>query len=270
MKKLLAYFLLLLPGLAFGQLFPKVPDFRGNLRQVTEKRYGREVAGLKKTDGKYRPKPFSGWVLTYQFDQKSRLLSRTDTYNNGVQSKKIYSYRRDGSLMITRETEKSNASGENGNFQETEELVKSDGLVAEVDYLSFDAKTGETSLFMVEKDAHYSGGKLIDFKRIQFGDQNDTTTVESCKLAYDNSGRLSEITRTDVSSGFNTIIRLYYNQRGLVDRYSVDLLSELQEIGEKQLQDIYYRYDRRGNWKRMYRGSGAQKQLEAKRKNKYW
>lgn len=270
MKKLLAYLLMLLPGLTFGQLFPKVPEFRGNLRQVNEKRYGREVAGLKKTDGKYRPKAFSGWILTYRFDQKSRLLSRTEAYNNKVQSKKIYTYQTDGSHFRVRETEKSSASGENGNFLETEEFLKPDGQVTEVNYLSFDAKAGKASLFMVENGAQYSGGKLTAFKRVQLSDNNDTTSVESCKLLYDNAGRLSEITRTDVSSGFNTIIRLHYNWRGLVDRYSVDLMAELQETGEKQLQDIYYRYDRRGNWKRMYRGSGSKKQLEAKRKNKYW
>lgn len=270
MKKLAAYFLIILPGLAFGQLFPKVPDFRGNLRQVTEKRYGREVPALKKTDGKYRPAAFSGWTLTYKFDKAARLVSRTEVYNNKIESKKLYTYKTEGPRKIIRQTEKSSNSSENGNFQETQEISKSDGQIAEVDYLSFDAKTGSTSLYLVENDAQYAGGKLASFRRVQFDDRGDTTGVEACTLTYDKSGRLSVINRTDVASGFNTVIRLHYNGRSRVDRYSVDLLTELQEAGKKQVQDIYYKYDRHGNWKRMYRGAGKKKQMEAKRKNKYW
>lgn len=270
MKRFAVYFLFLLPCMAFGQLFPKVPDFRGNVRQVTEKRYGREIPGLRKTDGKYRPGAFSGWTFTYVFDRNSRLITRTEAFNNHIESRKRYTYKIDGSRKIVRQTETSNASNAKGDFQETEITTGSDGQVSEVNYLGFDAKTGKTSLYMLENSARYSDGKLTGFKRIQFGEKEDTASVEACNLIYDNRGRLSGIRRADAESGFSTVIDIHYNLRGCVDRYSVDLLAELQEIGQKQLQDIYYRYDRHGNWKKMYRGTGRSKQLEARRKNKYW
>jgi YD repeat-containing protein len=270
MKKLAAYFLILLPGLAFAQLFPKVPGFTGNLRQITEKRYGREVPGLKKTDGKYHANAFSGWTLTYRFDKNSRLISRTEVNNGKIESKKQFTYKVDGPLKIIRQTETGIASKENGSFLETQQLLNSGGQISEVDYLSYDAKTGATSLYLVENKASYSNGKLMSFRRIQFDDRGDTTSVEACTLSYDEAGRLAAINRSDVNSGLNTMIHLHYNSRGRIDRYSVDLLAELRGIGNNQVQNIFYKYDRHGNWKRMYRGAGRKKQLEAKRKNIYW
>jgi len=55
----------------------------------------------------------------------------------------------------------------------------------------------------------------------------------------------------------------------MVSHYSVDLMSEIQEYGKNQIQDIYYKFDNQGNWNRMYWKSGNKTYLAAKRKITY-
>jgi len=270
MKKLAIYFMILMPCLAFGQLFPKVPDFKGNIREVVEKKYGKEARSFRFLGITYRSATFSGWKYTFDFDENSKLVKQTEAFKNEIRAEYIYQRKTEGSQQIVREITTDNNSGHEGDYLETENYFDQKGRLEKVNYRSFDAKSGKSSLYLIEKDAKYIGERLSSFSRQLIDENGDTSGTEVCKLFYDSSGRLSRIERADAVSGFKTTIYYHYNNRGWVVQYSVDLLTELQEIGKNQVQHIYYSYDSHGNWTRSYWLKDKKKHLEAKRKNKYW
>ena len=98
----------------------------------------------------------------------------------------------------------------------------------------------------------------------------DTASAEKCSLFYDSMGNMVRIERKDVETGLTTILYYTYNNQGLVDHYSVDYLTGINEYGKKnQNQEIYFSYDHNGNWILMYWKTGKQNHIEAKRKIKY-
>jgi hypothetical protein len=81
---------------------------------------------------------------------------------------------------------------------------------------------------------------------------------------------LNRIERKNLDTGFTTILEYSYNQAGAANHTFVDFLTEIKEFGMKdQIQDIYYRYDSRGNWIRKYWKAEDNYVLEARRKIKY-
>ncbi len=272
MKKFAVYFLIFLPGLAFGQLFPKATDFTGNIRQVVEKKYGKEVNYFRLFKGIYRPAAFSGWKYTYHFNEHSELAKRTETFRGEVKAEYVYQRETGENRNVVREIATEKTAGHEGDYLEYENFMNQQGQIKKVNYWSFNAKACTRDLFMVEQNAQYQGNKLVAFTRRLINEPGDTATAstEACKLFYNGAGKLIRIERTDLVSGFKTIIYYHYNGKGWVDHYSVDLLTELQGTGpNNQLQDTYYTYDRSGNWTRMYWKAGKKYRLEAKRRTRY-
>lgn len=270
MKKFAIYILLLLPGIAFGQLFPKFADFKGNVEKVVEKQYGKEVTSYKQFKGIYRPKTFSGWKYTYLFDGNSNLIKRTNTFQGKIVADYLYQRDTIENRLIEREINIDNVNGTQGDYLEYEYFTDSQGRIEKINSWSFNGKEHTRGLFMIEQNVGYKQDKIISFTRHNIEINGDTASGEKCNLYYNPSGNLIRIERKDIDSGFTTVINYHNNGKGFVDHYSVDFLIELQEYGTKnQIQDIYYKYDRHGNWIRMYRKSGDKNRLEAKRKIKY-
>lgn len=268
MKKFVLSILLLLPVLAFGQLFPKVPDFKGNIHKVTERRYGKELSVYKQDSGVFRPKAFSGWEYVYEFD-KTLLVKRTNRINGVVNAHYLYQRQEIGNRKIEREIIQTNQFGQKGDYIEYENFINSQGQVEKVNFWSFNARDNSRELFLVEMNASYVNGRLMDYTRHMVTDNGEMDRGEQCSLIYDNAGRLVRMERHDAATGFKTILYYQYNRQGLVQRFSVDYLVGLRNDQNPHRQVINYRYDRRGNWVRRYWISDKNKRLEDKRKIKY-
>lgn len=271
MRKLVVYILFLLPALAFGQLFPKIPDFKGNVELVVEKSYGKEsnFFGLRKSS--YRPKAFSGWKCTYQFDENSKLKRRVNAYQGKVKTDYLYQYNTIENRKIEREIISEKSNEDQGNYIEYESIINSDGKIGKVNYWIFNSEECTRQLFMIEQNAEYRNNKLISFIRRNIKLNGDTATGEKCTLFYDSSEHLIRIERTDIDSDLTTTLNYSYNNQGFVAHYSVAFLAGLQEYGkEDKSQEIFYDYDAKGNWIKMYTKVGEKLRLEAKRSIKYY
>ena len=154
MKKFVVYILLLMPVLALGQLFPKLPDFKGNIKHVTERRYGKELNTIKRDSGVFKPKVFSGWQFDYQFEN-AKLAQRTVKMNGKINADYLYQFEEIGNRRIEREVTQENLSGQNGDYVEYENFINSAGQVEKVNFWSFNSKENKRELYMVEMNTEY-------------------------------------------------------------------------------------------------------------------
>jgi hypothetical protein len=270
MRKFVTYILILLPCISFGQLFPKVPDFKGNIEKITEKRYGKEFNSSKRDSGFFRPNAFSGWKYIYLFDADSRLIKRTNNKNGEDDTDYLYQSEQIGNRKIEHEIIQNNSKGKSGDYIEYENFINADGNVENVNFWSYNAREKTKELFLIEKGIEYDKNKLVEFIRYNIKENRAADDGERINLFYDSSGRLIRIERTDMATNLKTILYYYYNKKGFVSRFSIDYLVGLRHNQNNQKQDIFYKYDSQGNWIRRYYGiSEKKKRLEAKRKIEY-
>jgi len=270
MKKLAALLFILLPVIALGQLFPNIPDYKGNIKKITEKRYGKEMAKAKNDSGVYKPGSYSGLKYTYLFNRNSVLTSRVGTFKGKTQSRCTYQTEKTSNKILKREKLKEYFQGGQETTVEYENFTDQKGRIQKVNVWVREKSGKEKELVSFETDAQYDQDKLTGFTSYSIKLNGDTASGEKCNLQYDQNGRLIKIERKDISSGFTNSIHYTYNDKGCVDRYSIDLLTEVQEYGKKQVQEIYFKYDRQGNWTRMYANSGDRPKLQAKRAIRYY
>ncbi|MFY9151287.1 MAG: hypothetical protein WAO52_04665 [Prolixibacteraceae bacterium] len=270
MKRLFIYFLILCPVLAFGQIFPKVDDFKGNIRTVVEKRYGKEGKYLLIFKDIFRPTVYSGWKYTYEFDQNSGSIDRVNTFQGKLNARYKYERSRTGNKLIIRETLIENENGPSGDYTEYENFLSPNGQIEKTNFWIFNSSKGIRELFQVEEEAVYDGEKLVSFTSNQINEKGEITSGEKCRLFYDTSGRLSQIDRVDTSTGYTTTILYSYDEDGFVNHYSVDFLVELQEYGKSQIQYVYYFNDKRGNWTKTYQITDGKILNIAKRNISYY
>ena len=271
MKILYLCLSLVLPLATFGQLFPTIPGFKGHIEQVVEKKYGKEANFLKLSKKSYHPGIYSGWKYIYQFNEHSKLIRRTNSFNGKIRTEYIYQHDSIENKRIEREITSEKSSENKGDYIEYENFIDPEGHIEKVHFWAFNSKECSRQIFQVEKNVEYKKDKLIAFTRQNIDANGDTASAETCRFFYDSSGKVSRIERKDIESGFATILKYDYNNQGLVDHYSIDYLVGLNEYGKKNLaQEVYFKYDRQGNWIKMYWKSDKKKGLEAKRKIKYW
>jgi len=268
MDKFIVYLLLLMPGFAFGQLFPKLPDFKGNIKTVTERRYGKEINVFKKDSGVFRPKEFSGWEFFYQF-KDAQLVQKTNKEMGIIHADYLYQREETGNRKIEREVIKEAVNGKKGDYLEYENFINPRGQVEKVNYWSFDAQANSRVLFLVEMNAVYDQSRLKSYTRHAVLENGEMDTGEKCSLFYDSSNRLIRMEREDIATNFKTILYYYYNKRGNVILFSIDYLVGLRNDQNTSRQDVHYKYDRRGNWIRRYWVADNKRRLEDKRKIKY-
>lgn len=267
--KLAFYLLFLLPCISFGQLFPKVPDFRGNVKTVVEKKYGKELATFKKDSGVFKPGTFSGWKYIYQFDENAQLIKRTSIFQGTIKAEYFYERNTIGNKRIVREITGKSEQNQITEYIEYEHTADAEGKIQEVGCWSFNPQKNVRELFLIEKDVKYSNDRLSSFVRYNINENGEPDSGEKCTLFYDAAGKLIQIERVDNVTDFKTILYFQYNNRGFVNRYSVDYMVGLRDDQNKQRQENYFKYDRRGNWTKRYWMNGKKKMLEARRSIKY-
>ncbi len=256
---------------AFGQLFPKVPDYKGNIEQVVEKRYGKDANFLKLFKNSYHSGAYSGWKYTYQFKKRTKLFSQTNTFKGKVVEETLFQHDKTDNRLIEREIITDKSSTNQGNYTEYENFIGPDNKIEKVNFWAFNSKECTRKIFLVEQNVEYKQNKLTAFTRQNINANGDNGSAEQCTMFYNKSGKLIRIERKDMTTGFTTILYYYYNNRGLIDHYSVDYLVGLNEYGKKNLtQEVYFKYDKQGNWIKKYIKSGKKNQLEAKRRIKYF
>ena len=268
MKIFAIYILLLLPGFALGQLFPKVPDFKGNIQKITERRYGKELNATKLDSGVFNPKAFSGWEYVYQFEN-AKLVKQTNMIDGKINADYLYEREELGNRRIEREIVQDNVKEQKGNYIEYESFVNASGQVEKVNFWSFNAMDKSRELFLVEMNAEYTKGRLTAYTRHTILGNGDLDTGEKCSLIYNASDQLIRMERKDIASGLKTVLYYHYNKRGFVNRFSIDYLVGLRKDQNTQRQVINYKYDRRGNWIKRYWIADNKRRLEDKRKIKY-
>lgn len=269
MKIIAVYLLILFPLFTFGQLFPVLPNFKGDINKVIEKRYGKELNPWRKDSASYKPGAFSGWKYTYLFDKNHKLSKRIVTFNGKIQNTCTYLTQTEGNRKINQEKTKDYISGQKESILEYENFIDQDGKIRKVNFWVQNSPESPKEFFLSEIDAEYNKNKLTAFTRYNISAAGDPDSGEKCLLTYDSSGKLKRIDRKDISSGFTSTIQYHYNGKGQVSNYSIDLLTEIQEYGRNQIQNLYFKYDNRGNWTRMYRKMGKKNNLEAKRTIRY-
>jgi hypothetical protein len=270
MKKFAAFIFILLPCLSFGQLFPKIPDFKGNIEQIVEKKYGKESNFFGILKANYHPKAFSGWKYTYQFDENSKLIRETTTKDGKIQADYLFQHDKKGDRIINREITSDKSLQNKGDYLEYENFINANGQIEKVNFWAYNSKECSKELFLVEQNVNYKDDKLVSFIRQNISLNGDTSSTEKCSLFYNSSGQLIRIERKNIETDLTTILYYIYNNQGFIDHYSVDYLSGLSEFGKKNKnQEIYYTYDQMGNWTMMYRKLEKKNQIEAKRKIRY-
>ncbi|MDO8929411.1 MAG: hypothetical protein Q7W54_10545 [Bacteroidota bacterium] len=269
MKKIAAYLFLLLPYFVSGQLFPKLADFNGNIEKVIEKRYGKEVPSFKGDSGVFKPGKYSGWEYVYLFDENSKPVKRTSTFQGVIQAENLYETNTISNKRIVREITGKNGQNQAVDYIEYENFTDSAGRLQKVEFWSFNQQKNVRELFLVEKDVKYQNDQLISFTRYNIKENGESDEGEKCTLFYDPSGRLIRIERKETVLNYNTVLYYDYNNRGNVTRFSIDYLVGLRNYQNNQRQENYFKYDRHGNWTKRYWISNNKKQLEAKRKIRY-
>ncbi len=265
MKLFVVSILFLLPCFVWGQLFPEVTDFHGSIAKVTERRYGKEFTPTKKDSGVFKPGKYSGWKYTYLFDENSKLVKRSNSFQDKILTEYNYQRSQIGDRIIIREIIKKDTKSQAEDCIEYENFAGSDGRIAKVNYWSVDRQRNTRELFLVEMNAEYNGRKLMSFIRYNVSQTGRFDSGEKCELFYDSAGRLIRIERTDIESNLKTVLYYIYNNNGFLDHYSVDFLVGLPVYGKNPKQEIYYKCDARGNWVKKYWLSGKKKLVEAKR-----
>jgi hypothetical protein len=255
--------------MSFGQLFPKVADFHGDIEKVTEKRYGKELNPTKNDSGVFKPGKYSGWKYTYLFDENSKLAKRTNSFQNKILTDCTYLRSKTGDRIIEQEIVQPGNKNQPASMIEYENFTDPEGRIAKVNFWAVDQQKNTRELFLVETNAHYKQGKLKSFTRHNVSRTGELDAGEECELFYDTADRLIRIERKDIESDLKTVLYYTYNNSGFLDHYSVDFLVGLPVYGKNPKQDIYYKCDTHGNWVRKYWLSGEKKLVEAKRIIKY-
>jgi hypothetical protein len=255
-----------LPCFVNGQFIPDLPEIKGRVKEIVEKKYGKYEDKRNLLEAIFNPNHYSGSKYTYLFDQNSNLLKQTTSFQGKVVAVTIYEQEIKGNTTIVREKPVNNENDSKKDYVEYENFRDTEGRIVKVNYWAYNEQKKSLEIFQVDQDAEYDGNRLDNFTRYLTNENGDLTLNEKCSFEYNSAGQLVQIERKDLTTGFRTILEYKYDSDGLIKNSNIDFLVEIQEYKKTQIQDISYRYDQRGNWIRKYLKSGDKNILESKRK----
>ena len=129
--------IVLFPTISFGQLFPSISDFNGDIEKVVEKRYGKEVYLFNRLTGGYLPRCYSGWKYIYHLDTNGRLERRINKFKRKLQADYIFEYDTIKNRILEREIVNDNVNNHRGSYIEDEYILDSKGKIEKVNIWSF-------------------------------------------------------------------------------------------------------------------------------------
>ncbi len=295
-KTLIIYILLIFPVLSYGQLNPTFKDYNGKVDKIVVKDFGLDIE-INTLFGKYYtfhiPRIYSGWKDIYFFDSIGNIAVEKH-YIKRKLTKSIYQKKGAFKNEIIEKT----PSYINifKDFDEYEYLVDSLGRISKVKYWVY-LSDSVKRLEMVDEYTKYEGSRLITFTRYSmnlFNFNMDFQNYEVYKIKYDTLGRLASFERWEsipynnfIDSDTNFTISnikkdsisylhehfMYsYNSKGFIIKEKDDFFDYSSDFKNKTIKSysFYYKYDKQGNWIKMYsQFNNGKKGLETKRKIKY-
>lgn len=307
MKKILQHLtLILIPSISFGQLFPSVSDFNGDITKVIELNYGREIYLFNRWTGINIPRCYSGWKYVYYFDEYKRLNRRVNTFKGKIRADYIYEYDSTENITIEREIVNEPFGNDKGNYVEDEYIFNSNGQIEKVNIWSFHAIDSSKEIIVVEKNIKRDSiNKITSYYRYGFDKDGEEINGVLYVLYYDSLARVIRIEERDIEKKTKSIefdnqtktlreipnskpeklkqisiskselLRqwLYeYNSKGQTILYAINYYGELNKASSNgaKVYKLFFKYDENNNWIKMYKQVGtSKKRLAAKRKIRY-
>ena len=269
MRKFLTSLFFILPCFVFGQLFPELPKVQGKVARITEYQMGKEIRNHRFPESIFKPKINSGWKYTYIFDKNANLVKKISSSLNKIETNYSYTRKTVDDRLIVRETNTATQKEHPDDYVEYENFLNKEKLVLKVNFWDFNGTNKKWGIYQVEQNAEYEKGRLMAFTRYQVDDSGNFSSGERFNLRYNALGKIDQIERINLASGFRTVMNYSYNNHGWIEKSTIDLLTDVQEYKKTQLQEITYKCDREGNWIKRYMETGTKTNLDATRKITY-
>lgn len=294
-KLIVCLLIILIPTISFGQLFPSIEDFNGEIEKVVDKRYGKEVYIFNRWTGVYLSRCYSGWKYVYQFDSIGNLERRTNSYKRKLRADIIYKYDSSANVAYEREIVNDNINNNKGNYIEYEYILDLNGKIEKVNIWSYHFADSSKEIIAVGKDIKYdSFGKIISYYRHGYDFKGKELIGELYLIHYDSLSRVVAVeekaiyektilvesdnntqTFEDVPISEPELLKKWiykYNTKGQVVSYTIKYYGELYKASSGGGQDykLFFKYDNKNNWTKMHLQLGdSKKSLKAKRRIKY-
>ena len=294
-KYIISFLIILIPKIFFGQLFPSISNFNGEIEKVVEKRFGKEVYLLNRRIGIYLPRCYSGWKYVYYLDTNGKLERRINSFKGKLRADYIYKYDSTKDAIHEREIDNDTVNNHKGNYIEDEYIFDSGGKIEKVNIWSFDSTVGSKKIFIVEKDIQYDSlNNIISYYRHGYDVNGKETIGELYIILYDSLSRVIAVEEKAIDQ--KTIVvesenltwtfknvpitepellkkwTYKYNSIGQLVSYSIKHFGEIYKANSDDGKDfqVFFKYDNKNNWIKMYEQMGnSKKRLEAKRRIKY-
>lgn len=294
-RHIVSLLILLIPTISFGQLFPTIEDFNGEIEKVVDKRYGKEVYLFNRWTVMYLSKCYSGWKYVYQLDSNGKLERRINSYKGKLRADYIYKYDSSANVTYEREIVNDTVNNNKGNYIEDEYILDLNGEIEIVNIWSFHFADSSKEIIVVEKDIKYDSiGNIISYYRHGFDFKGKELTGELYVIHYDSLSRVVAVeekaidektilvesdnntqTFEDVPISEPELLKKWiykYNPKGQLVSYTIKYYGDLYKASSGGGQDykLFFKYDNKNNWTKMYKQLGdSKKRIESKRRIKY-
>lgn len=268
MKKLLLNITLLFSAsISYCQLFPDLPELKGNVASIVEMHFG----GHEKS---------GSWKYYYVFDEHNRKISQLNKLKGKKRGHYIYQYDTTNYRYFTREIFNHAKGQEKGSYHETEYILNSKGKITRCNTWFCNSPVYHRELAVVEKNIQYDNlGRMTTYHRNIFIGLNEEYMNQIYEFEYDSLSRLVRITEKDI--GITTqpyrdeedsltwrvksvpitepvLSRSWtfkYNDQGLLVSRTCQYHGPTQEIKGLHQKDfkLSYEYDSFSNWLTCYR-----------------
>ena len=205
MKKIVLFFLTLVPSLSFGQLSPSIKNYNGEIETVVEKTYGKEVYLFNRWTGIYLPRCYSGWKYVYHLDSIGRPDRIINTFKGKLMADYIYEYFSSKNVTRKREIQNDTVNNLKGNYIEYEYLLDPNGKIEKLNYWSFHSADSSKKIFAVEEDIKYDSlNNITSYYSHRFDQNGKETTGKLYLIFYSNKSRVTR--EEENATGFKTVI----------------------------------------------------------------
>lgn len=294
-RYIISLLIILIPTISFGQLFPSISNFNGEIEKVVEIRYGKKMYLFNRWTGIYLPRCSSGWKYVYHLDNNGRLERRINLFKGELRADNIYNYDSTEKVIHEREIVNDTVNDHKGDYIEDEYILDSEGKINKVNIWSFQSSDCSKKIIVVEKDIQYDSlNNITSYYRHGYDINGKEIIGQLYVMHYDSLSRVIAVEEKAINQ--NTIIVksdnhtqsfktvpisepellkkwIYkYNSKGQLVSYTIKYFGEVYKSSPDGVEDykLSFKYDNKNNWIKMYKQWGnSKKRLEAKRRIRY-